>query len=75
VARPGVTLRWVLGDLEQAMTRVRSADSAAPLRDRARALGEMLDPRALLGVRGDVFDPSDPMPFAFEVSGKVRPED
>lgn len=72
VARAGVGLRWVVGDLQQAAQRIRGAGEGQSLRDRMRAMLEIVDPRALVGVRGDVLDPGDPMPFAFEVGGQPR---
>lgn len=72
IAKPGVTLRWVMGDVEQAMQRLRGAGAAVRFRDRVRAMSELTDPRLWLGTHGDVFDPSDPLPFAYEISGKMR---
>lgn len=72
VARPGLTLRWMVGDLEQAVQRAAGKGDALSVFDRARAVAEVVDPRAMLKAQGDVFDPSDPLPFAFEVRGALK---
>ena len=72
IAKPGVSMRWVMGDMEQAINRFRAPSSSSRLRDRFKAFSEIVDPRVWLTHNGDVYDPTDPLPFAYEISGKMR---
>lgn len=76
VARPGVRFRWLLGDLQQGITRAMGASDAAEggvaLLRRTRAAAQVLDPRLLKGTATDVFDADDPMPFVYEMQGWVQ---
>lgn len=72
LAKPGHTLRWWVGDVEQAVQRVSGKSDRVGWIDRARAVAEVMDPRALWRAHGDVFDPADPLPFAYEVRGMVQ---
>ncbi len=75
VARPGVTLRWTVGDVQRLLGTVVGLGDGVPrggLATRARALADFADPRSMLGVHADVFDRSDPMPFVFEVQAASK---
>lgn len=74
VARPGHALRWVVGDVGQAVSRVCAGPVGAGfgILERARAVVELFDPRGVVGTHSDVFDPKDPMPFAFEVQASIK---
>jgi len=76
VARPGVTLRWVVGDMQQVIGRLTRGRGAAGqgfgLLPRVKALAAFASPRGALRTHGDVFDVEDPMPFVFEVQAAAK---
>jgi predicted ATP-grasp superfamily ATP-dependent carboligase len=74
VARAGVSLRWVVGDMQQLIGHLAGAEGYGPkgLRARARSLLSLASPRGVVGVQADIFDGKDPLPFLFEVQAAVK---
>jgi predicted ATP-grasp superfamily ATP-dependent carboligase len=76
VARPGVTLRWILGDTRQLLghfpVHVQRFHRLRAWFKAISALGEFADPRALRGMSPEVLDLDDPLPFVFEVQNFTR---
>jgi len=72
--RPGVRLRWLLGDLDHLLLRLRKSRAELALGTdapgRLRALGSFLLPWRP-GERWEVLRPGDPRPFGREVRGWV----
>jgi len=70
VAQAGVGFRWIVGDALGALARVMGAgdprDGGLPLMRRARAIADLVQ-RPVSKVSHDVLDPTDPMPFFFEL--------
>jgi predicted ATP-grasp superfamily ATP-dependent carboligase len=75
VAEAGCVWRWVVGDIEvlaQRAGRLASrVEGRGVITSRTRGLVELLDIRALLRARPDVFDRDDPLPAALEISQRV----
>jgi predicted ATP-grasp superfamily ATP-dependent carboligase len=75
VARPGITWRWVVGDLEVMAQRagrlLSRVEGRGVIRRRAQSFAELFDIREAWRARPDVLDLDDPLPSALELKQRL----
>lgn len=76
VARPGVTWRWVVGDIEvlaqrfgRLLTRV---EGSGVIRRKAEGLRDLFNVRELWSAHPDVFELDDPLPSTLELTQRLE---